>query len=95
MCKAAQEELDKELTPIFKNKTARAKFLKSVINDDINLDMLEKSGKIKYTSSENKKAVYTAIENYWEKFYTASHKDEEEEEEVRWPSCSYEDYDDF
>ncbi|NEU77653.1 UvrD-helicase domain-containing protein [Nostoc sp. UIC 10630] len=93
LLKAAQEELEKELTPIFKNKNARANFIKSVINDDINLDMLEKSGKIKYTSPENKKAVYTAIENYWEKFYAASHKDEEEE--VRWPSYSYEDYDDF
>nr|MDZ8061315.1 AAA family ATPase [Nostoc sp. EkiNYC01] len=94
LLKAAKEELDKELTPIFKDKNTRAKFIKSVINDDINLDMLEKSGKIKYTSPENKKAVYTAIENYWEKFYAASHKDEEEEE-VRWPSYSYEDYDDF
>lgn len=95
LLKAAQEELDKEVTPIFKNKTARAKFIKSVIDDDINLDMLEKSGKIKYTSPENKKAVYTAIENYWEKFYAASYNEEEEEEEIRWPSYRYEDYDDF
>jgi hypothetical protein len=66
-----------------------------VINDDINLDILEKSGKIKYTSPENKKALYTAIENYWEKFFAASCKEEEEEEDIRWPSYRYEHYDDF
>lgn len=88
LCKVAQEELDKELTPILKNKDARTKFIKSVINDDINLDMLEKSGKIKYTSPENKKAVYTAIDNYWEKFYAASHK-KEEEEEIKRPSYRF------
>ena len=95
LCRKARQELDEELTPIFKNANSRAEFIKTVIDDDIDLTTLEESGKIKYTSEESKKAVYTAIENYWEKFYAASYKDEEEEEEVRWPSYSYEDYDDF
>lgn len=97
LCRKAREELDLELSPIFKNKASRAKLIKTVINEDIDLGILEDSGKIKYTSLENKKAVYTAIENYWEKFYAASHKShkDEEEEEVRWPSYSYEDYDNF
>lgn len=93
LCKVAQEELDKELTPIFKNKNARANFIKSVINDDINLDMLEKSGKIKYTSPENKKAVYTAIENYWERVFDAENEDERDSDSLS--LCFSLDNDDF
>ncbi|WP_375494604.1 UvrD-helicase domain-containing protein [uncultured Nostoc sp.] len=93
LCKAAQEELDKELTPILKNQNVRAKFIKSVINDDINLDMLEKSGKIKYTSPENKQAVYTAIENYWQKFFEAEDLDERDNESLSlWPSRDDEEF---
>lgn len=67
LCRKAREALDEELTPIFKNANSRAKFIKTVIDDDIDSGILEDSGKIKYTSPENKKAVYAAIENYWRK----------------------------
>nr|WP_292824041.1 UvrD-helicase domain-containing protein [Nostoc sp. JL33] len=89
LCRKAREELDKELTPIFKNANSRAKFIKTVIDDDIDLRILESSGKIKYTSSENKKAVYTAIENYWEKYFDAEDEDENEKHDDSsslWPS---------
>ncbi|WP_375515575.1 3'-5' exonuclease [uncultured Nostoc sp.] len=75
LCRKAREELDEELTPISKNANSRAKFIKTVIDEDIDLGILESLGKIKYTSPENKKAVYTAIENYWEKYFDA--EDEE------------------
>ncbi|MFK0729813.1 MAG: hypothetical protein ACIWVG_01235 [Gloeotrichia echinulata HAB0833] len=77
----ARQELDEELTSIFKNKSSRERFIKTVIDDDIDLGMLEDAGKIKYTSDENKKAVYSAIENYWSKFYAASHQEEEIEDD--------------
>jgi DNA helicase II / ATP-dependent DNA helicase PcrA len=77
----AREKLDEELSPIFKNADSRAKFIKTVIDEDIDLEILEDSGKIKYTSAESKKAVYTAIDNYWVRFGVASRKEEEIENE--------------
>ncbi|AVH74410.1 superfamily I DNA/RNA helicase (plasmid) [Nostoc sp. 'Lobaria pulmonaria (5183) cyanobiont'] len=77
----AREKLDKELSPIFKNADSRAKFIKTVIDEDIDLGILEDSGKIKYTSAESKKAVYTAIDNYWVRFGVASRSLEEIENE--------------
>ncbi|MHC5718127.1 MAG: 3'-5' exonuclease [Nostoc sp.] len=75
--KQEREKLDEELSPIFKNKNSREKFIKTIIDDDIYLGILEDSGKIKYTSPESKKAVYTAIDNYWVRFGIASRKEEE------------------
>jgi DNA helicase II / ATP-dependent DNA helicase PcrA len=98
LCRQAREKLDEELTPIFKNPDSRAKFIRTVIDDDIDLGILEDSGKIKYTSEENKKAVYTAIDTYWEKFYAASRKEEEEEEKrpsYRYAWTGEDDDDDF
>jgi predicted secreted Zn-dependent protease len=81
LCRKARQELDEELTSIFKNKSSRERFIKTVIDDDIDLGMLEDAGKIKYTSDENKKVVYSAIENYWSKFYAASRQEEEIEDD--------------
>ncbi|WP_375515966.1 UvrD-helicase domain-containing protein [uncultured Nostoc sp.] len=87
LCRQAREELDKELTPIFKNSSSRAKFIKTVIDEDIDLGILESSGKIKYASPENKKAVYTAIENYWEKYFDAEDENERDDDSLSlWPS---------
>lgn len=91
LCRKAREVLDEELTPIFKNPNSRAKFIKTVIDDDIDLTALEESGKIKYTSEESKKALYTAIDNYWVRFGIASRIEEEIEEDQ--PAYNFDEYD--
>lgn len=92
LCRKARQELDEELTPIFKNANSRAKFIKTVIDDDINVEILEDSGKIKYTSPENKKAVYTAIENYWDKFFDAEEDERDSDSLSLWPSLDDEEF---
>lgn len=81
LCREAREKLDQELAPIFKNSASRAKFIKTFIDDDVDLATFEDAGKIRYTSPENKKAVYAAIDNYWSRITAAFRKEEELEDE--------------
>ncbi|WP_392530168.1 UvrD-helicase domain-containing protein [Nostoc sp. C117] len=88
LLREAKEQLSADLTPFFPTEASRERLVKKLIEDGFSLQDLEDSGNIEFSSEKNRKAVYAAFNRYWQKFYAASRKDEEQQE-VKRPSYRY------
>lgn len=76
LLRKAREQFDIDLAPLFPDKDSRERLINKLTDDAFSLHDLEEAGKIKFTTDENRKAVYTAFNKYWKKFYEAEKLDE-------------------